>query len=86
MGLVAADGDRTRYQGGAYEVRETSGRFGVNLGGTAGWKSCPKEGTGLFYFHFLKGGRGRWHSIQNDGGPGPFASPPRGGGMIEMYE
>lgn len=52
MRLVAADGDRTRYQGGAYEVRETSGRFGVNLGGTAGWKSCPKEGTGLFYFLF----------------------------------
>ena len=52
---VAADGDRTRYQRGAYGVRETSGRLCVNLGGTAGWKSCPKEGTGLFYFGFPEG-------------------------------
>lgn len=45
---VATDGGRTRYPGGAYEVRESERAHCVNLGGTAGWKSCPKYGIGLF--------------------------------------
>ena len=47
---VAADGDRTRYQGGAYEVRGTSGRYASTWVVPQDQKSCPKEGTGLFIF------------------------------------
>ena len=71
---VAADGDRTRYQGGAYGVREMSGRLRVNLGGTAGWKSCPKGGTGLFYFGFPEGEDD--HAIADETMAGPVFSHP----------
>ena len=48
-GLVVADGDRTRYQGGAYEVREASGRNAPT------WvvpqdASLVPNGTGLLFF------------------------------------
>jgi hypothetical protein len=49
-GQVVSDGSRTRYQRGREcWFSETSGRNRVNLGGTAGWKSCPNDiGIGLF--------------------------------------
>ena len=48
-GSVVADGDRTRYQGGAYEVREASGRNAPT------WvvpqdASLVPNGTGLLFF------------------------------------
>ena len=47
--LVVADGDRTRYQGGAYEVCEKSGRYAPT------WvvpqdRSLVPMGIRLFYF------------------------------------
>ena len=46
---VASDGTRTRYPGGTYEVRETSGRFASTwVVPQDGFRSCPKSGTGLF--------------------------------------
>ena len=55
-GLVVADGDRTRYQGGAYEVREASGRNAPT------WvvpqdASLVPNGTGLYFFTRLPGNR-----------------------------
>ena len=49
-GSVVADGDRTRYQGGAYEVREASGRNAPT------WvvpqdASLVPNGTGLLFFY-----------------------------------
>ncbi len=37
--IVGADGNPTRYQLGAYDSMQQSGRLHVNLGGTAGAKA-----------------------------------------------
>ena len=49
-GLVVADGDRTRYQGGAYEVREASGRNAPTWVVPQDVSLVP-IGTGLFFFY-----------------------------------
>ena len=47
-GSVAADGIRTRYPGGTDDRPWNERALCVNLGGTAGFQSCPNLGTGLF--------------------------------------
>ena len=55
---VASDGTRTRYPGGTYEVRETSGRFASTwVVPQDGFKSCPKYGAGLFLMPFDLSGK-----------------------------
>ena len=49
-GLVVADGDRTRYQGGAYEVREASGRSAPTWVVPQDVSLVP-NGTGLLFFY-----------------------------------
>ena len=48
IGSVAADGIRTRYPGGTDDRPWNERALCVNLGGTAGFQSCPNLGTGLF--------------------------------------
>ena len=48
-GSVVADGDRTRYQGGAYEVREASGRFAPTWVVPQDVSLVP-NGAGLYFF------------------------------------
>ena len=48
-GLVVADGDRTRYQGGAYEVREASGRIASTWVVPQDVSLVP-NGAGLYFF------------------------------------
>lgn len=50
---VVADGDRTRYPGGAYGCMRKEWALCVNLGGTAGFKSCPNGDKAFFVY--LKG-------------------------------
>ena len=47
---VAADGDRTRYQGGAYGCMRREWAQCANLGGTAGVKSCPNRDKAFFVY------------------------------------
>ena len=49
-GSVVADGDRTRYQGGAYEVREARGRFAPTWVVPQDVSLVP-NGTGLLFFY-----------------------------------
>ena len=56
-GLVVADGDRTRYQGGAYEVREASGRNAPTWVVPQDVVSLVPNGTGLYFFTRLPGNR-----------------------------
>ena len=58
-GVVVADGDRTRYQGGTHQgcVAE-SGRLRVNLGGTAGWFQVLSQIWGRAFFDALW--KGSW--------------------------
>ena len=48
-GSVVAAGDRTRYQGGAYEVREASGRNAPTWVVPQDFSLVP-NGTGLYFF------------------------------------
>ena len=49
-GSVVADGDRTRYQGGAYEVREASGRIASTWVVPQDFSLVP-NGAGLYFFY-----------------------------------
>ena len=47
---VVADGDRTRYQGGAYEVCEMSGRYASTWVVPQDPKSCPNGDKAFFVY------------------------------------
>ena len=61
---VVADGDRTRYPGGAYECMRKEWARCANLGGTAGSKSCPNGDKAFFVYRkgdpFMKLYTKRW--------------------------
>ena len=48
-GVVVADGDRTRYPGGAYECTWNERALCVNLGGTAGSEVLSQIWDGAFF-------------------------------------
>ena len=60
-GGVVADGDRTRYPGGAYECTWNERALCVNLGGTAGWFQVLSQIWGRAFFDSPdRSGKGVW--------------------------
>ena len=69
-----ADGDRTRYQGGAYEVREASGRSAPTWVVPQDVSLVPNTGQGFFIFSLevrnMKLYTKRWHNRHETMVPG----------------